>query len=214
MSDAGAFRGSSSGPSATSVHRKSKYSRKCICFWPDCEDLHLEAQETLPSDHPWCQPILQIQSHGESSKKLALRESIAHHLHLSDKDREKRTYYVHRHHFSLIGWNYSSTKTKCIDANTAKAWDAELGRMAYYDSINSLEYIIEKRLREKMTAEEKGLFVEAPIVTKSEVCAVLDSHSKLPSDRTNRMMIRATSTVKPPSTAPKKKKQKLVAVTT
>jgi hypothetical protein len=49
----------------------------------------------------------------------ALKESVAHHLRLTNEKQNKQTYYVHRHHFLLIGWEYSSQKTKCIDATTA-----------------------------------------------------------------------------------------------
>jgi hypothetical protein len=95
--------------------------------------------QKLPNNHPppmqmWCQPILQIQSR-ESSKKLAARHVIAHHLHLYDTVRNKGTLFIHHHHFSLSGWSHSKhpkqskakqskAKTTLITANTAKKWDA------------------------------------------------------------------------------------------
>jgi hypothetical protein len=48
-------------PSATHSLMKPTNKRKCFCFWPNCEELHLEAIKKLPSNHPWCQPILQVQ---------------------------------------------------------------------------------------------------------------------------------------------------------
>jgi hypothetical protein len=71
--------------------------------------------------------MLELQSHGKSHQRLALKESVAHHLRLINEIRNKQTYYVNRHHFLLIGWEYSSQKTKCIDATTAKEWDKLLG---------------------------------------------------------------------------------------
>jgi hypothetical protein len=62
----------------------------------------------------------------------------------------------------LIGWEYSSQKTKCIDATTAKEWDKLLGRPAYHDKVNSLECIAQQRLNAKVDEKEKGLYVEAP----------------------------------------------------
>jgi hypothetical protein len=74
----------------------------------------------------------------------------------------------------LIGWEYSSQKTKCIDATTAKEWDKLLGRPAYHDKVNSLERIVQQRLKEEVDEKEKGLYVEAPVVTRTEIRAVLD----------------------------------------
>jgi hypothetical protein len=55
-----------------------------------------------------------------SNKVLAVRYSIAHHLHLNDEDKEKASIFVHRHHFSTLGWSNSKEKTTPIAANTAK----------------------------------------------------------------------------------------------
>jgi hypothetical protein len=37
----------------------------------------------------------------------------------------------------------------------AKQWDKQLGQMAYYDNVNSLEYIIDKQLKLDLTEREK-----------------------------------------------------------
>jgi hypothetical protein len=65
--------------------------------------LHLEALQKLPSDHPWCQPILQLWK-GMTNRTRALRYSIAYHLHLKDEDKEKEALFIHCHHFSIASW--------------------------------------------------------------------------------------------------------------
>jgi hypothetical protein len=85
----------------------------------------------------------------------------------------------------------------------AKQWDEELGRMVYCDKVNSLEYIINKQLKLDLTEKDQGKYVEAPIMMRNEVHAVLDMHDNdVSSDRANRMMSQA---IEPPSTATKKK---------
>jgi hypothetical protein len=84
------------------------------------------------------------------------RDSIAHHLHLNDDDKKKRVLFIHRHHFSLLGWRNSRQKATHISANTAKQWDKEIGRRSYHDNVNSLEYIINKQLKRKVMDQEKG----------------------------------------------------------
>jgi hypothetical protein len=162
----------------------------------------LEAIQKLPSDHPWCQPILQVQS-GDTNKRLALRHSITHHLHFNDDDKKKRVLFIHCHHFSLLGWRNSRQKATHISANTAKQWDKKIDRRSYHDDVNSLEYIINKQLKRKVMDQEKGHYVEVPIVTRNDVRALLDSCDGLPVARASWMMIRENT--EPPFSVPKKK---------
>jgi hypothetical protein len=91
-------------PPATHSLMKPTNNRKCFCFWPNCQELHLEAIKKLPpSNHPWCQLILQAQC-GNTNRSLALRHCIAHHLHLDENDKKKNSLYIHHHHLSLLGW--------------------------------------------------------------------------------------------------------------
>jgi len=91
-------------------------------------------------------PIIQLVS-DETNRRLALRHSISHHLKLSDDNKSKGSFFIHRHHFSIVGWSSSSKqKTALIDATLARKWDDRLGRKAYYDKINSMEYIIQDQL--------------------------------------------------------------------
>jgi hypothetical protein len=90
----------------------------------------------------------------------------------------------------------------------AKQWDEELGRMVYCDKVNSLEYIINKQLKLDLTENDQGKYVEAPIMIRNEVHAVLDMHDNdVSSDRANRMMSQA---IEPPSTATKKEKPRFL----
>jgi hypothetical protein len=60
-----------------------------------------------------------------------------------------------RHHLlSLLGWRKSKQKSTPIDTQTAKQWDEEPGRMAYYDKVNSLEYIINNQLKLDLTEKD------------------------------------------------------------
>jgi hypothetical protein len=65
-------------PTATHSLTKPTNDQKCFCFWPNCKELHFEAIQNLPSNHPWCQPILQVVC-GNTNRTLALRHCIAHH---------------------------------------------------------------------------------------------------------------------------------------
>jgi hypothetical protein len=58
-------------PIGAEQNKKTICIDKCFCFWPNCEELHSEALQKLPVDHPWCQRILQIQQ-GMTTKVLAL----------------------------------------------------------------------------------------------------------------------------------------------
>jgi hypothetical protein len=180
-----------------------------MCFWPNCNELHLEAIQKLPSHHPWGQPILQVQSR-DTNKRLALRHSITHHLHLNDDDKKKRVLFIHCHHFSLLGWRNSRQKATHICANTAKQWDKEIGCRSYNDDVSSLEYIINKQLKRKVMDQEKGHYVEAPIVTRNDVRALLASCDRLPVARASQMMIRENTEPHFPALM---KKPKMSAIT-
>jgi hypothetical protein len=120
---------------------------------------------------------------------LAVRYSIAHHLHLNDDNKEKASIFVHWHHFSTLGWSNSKQKTMPIATNTAKQWDELLGHKAYFDNVNSFEYIIETTLKGKLSPQQKGLYVEAPIISINKDCTEFElSNANALSDRVKRMM--------------------------
>jgi hypothetical protein len=102
--------------------------------------------DCLPNNHLWTQSAVQFQIHGgrESNKKLAIRQSIVHHLHLSLQDQKKTKYLIYPHHFLQTGWQHSpKQKSNFIGAMTAKQFDKTVGRIAYYDQVNSVEYILQ-----------------------------------------------------------------------
>ena len=174
-------------PPFTTLCQEIQEEPPCMCNWPKCAELRRTGLQVLPPDHAWCGPILQFQHGGSTNKKLAMKYSIVHHLGISKKQRENKTYFIHRHHFSLLGWSHSPhQKTKYIDSNTAKKWDETLGRKAYNDSINSLHYILGKQMSKTLTKGEDGKFVEAPIVTTAEVEYELHCHMTGPSERSER----------------------------
>jgi len=142
MSEECALAGPGEPPLAMGCSIATPATRRCMCDWKNCEELRKEVLEKLPLDHPWRQNPYQVQTVGDTIKKLALRQSVIHHLSPSAEDRKNKTPYIHRHHFSLMGWQRSKKKTSLIDAETAKKWDEELGRKAYYDRVNSIEYIL------------------------------------------------------------------------
>jgi hypothetical protein len=58
-----------------------------------------------------------------------------------------------------------------------------------YDNVNAFEYIIETTLKGELSPQEKGLYVEAPIVSINEARTEIESsNAKVPSDRVKRMM--------------------------
>lgn len=100
-----------------------------------------------------------------------------------------------------------------IATNTAKQWDELLGHKAYFDNVNSFEYIIETTLKGKLSPQQKGLYVEAPIISINKDCTEIElSNANALSDRVKRMMKWMIETTQPPPSAPKKK-HKMVAVT-
>jgi hypothetical protein len=42
MVEAAAMKGTSVAAITTDTHRKPTINQSCFCFWPNCEDLHLE----------------------------------------------------------------------------------------------------------------------------------------------------------------------------
>jgi len=205
MSAAASSGVTSEGPTTTGVSESSTDDDKCGCSWPNCVQLRREILQKLPEDHPWRGPILQIQSHGDTNRKIALMYSVAHHLKYSEKDRKKKTYRVHCHHFSLLGWSNSKSKTTLLDEQTAIERDKHIGRREYHDKVNTLEHIM-LSLGRKMTKQDVGMYVEAPIVTRADVKVVLDSVKKGPSKRAMPMAKRVSESTPLPSSIKKKLK--------
>jgi len=87
---------------ATVAPKSSKKEPKCMCKWDKCQELREQVLEVLPSDHPWVGAPLQVQSHGATLKKMALRHRVIELLIAENSD--KRTLIIHRHHFSIVGW--------------------------------------------------------------------------------------------------------------
>jgi hypothetical protein len=42
MAEAAAMKGTSVADITTDTHREPTSNQSCFCFWPNCEDLHLE----------------------------------------------------------------------------------------------------------------------------------------------------------------------------
>lgn len=157
MSEGAASRGSFEVEAPPKGSSSSKKSSKCMCNWADCENLRIRIIASMPTSHPWCKSILQFQSAGEATnRKIAIRHSISHHLHLSGKKKEKKTYYIYPHHFSEIGWQRSLQKTSYIDQSTAKEFDDAIGRKAYVDNVNSVERILQC-LGRPVESRDKGM---------------------------------------------------------
>jgi hypothetical protein len=94
-----------------------------MCNWGDYKDCQSRIEASMPNNHAWCKSILQFQSAGLTNTKLAIRHSISHHLHLSRRQKEKKTCYIFPHHFSEIGWQQSLQKMSYVDQLMAKAFD-------------------------------------------------------------------------------------------
>jgi hypothetical protein len=139
-----------------------------MCNWAECESFRSRIIASLPSNNPFCKSILQFQSTGEATnRKITIRHSIAHHLHLSGKQKEEKTYYIHPHHFSEIGWQHSLQKMSYIDQATAKQFGETIGCKAYFDNVNSVQRILQTLGRPTETRDE-GMFAEAPIVMRND----------------------------------------------
>jgi hypothetical protein len=54
LADGATLAATLAAPPATHSLMKPTNNRKCFYFWPNCEELHLEAIKKLPSNHPWC----------------------------------------------------------------------------------------------------------------------------------------------------------------
>ena len=107
------LRGALASPHATDSRKTPTTGQRCMNSWSNCAELRQEILQKLPQNHTWCQPILQVESqHGGTKKKLALRHSTVHDLHLSTEDRKKSAYLIHRHHFYrlLSSWHGSTTR--------------------------------------------------------------------------------------------------------
>jgi len=142
-----------------------------MCKWDKCQELREQVLEVLPSDHPWVGAPLQVQSHGVTLKKMALRHRVIELLIAENSD--KRMLIIHRHHFSIVGWEHSKQKTVLLDKPLAQEWDNHYGwHPGYTESKNSVEVIAEK-LGMCVSSREKGKYVEAPIVSADQVRNVL-----------------------------------------
>jgi hypothetical protein len=104
----------------------------------------------------------------------------------------------------------SQKKTTLLDATLARKWDNTLGSKAYYDNMNSMEYIIHDQLKIKLDTAKNGQYIKAPVVSRDKIQSTLDSHK---SNRGKRTSNRTLLTAKIQPTAPKPKKQKLPAIT-
>jgi hypothetical protein len=136
--------GLSDAKPAASHNKCTTKDDHCMCNWPECENFQKQILECLPDNHPWQGSILQLQSHGDSNRELALWYSVVHHLHLSSDDIKLKKYKIHHHHFSEIGWQQSSQKTTYINKATTKRFDGIIHQKAYDDKVNLLKYILGK----------------------------------------------------------------------
>jgi len=80
MSSDGVSGGNPGDPPTVDHPQESTNDEICMCNWSKCQQLWQEILEKLPTEHLWCKPAYQVQSHGDSNKKVALRYSIIHHL--------------------------------------------------------------------------------------------------------------------------------------
>jgi hypothetical protein len=63
-------------------------------------------------------------------------------------------------------------KTALLDATLARKWHNTLGRKAYYDNVNSMEYIIPDQLKIKLDTTKKGQYVKAPVLPRDKADSV------------------------------------------
>lgn len=73
----------------------------------------------------------------------------------------------------------SSYKANFITSETAHFYDKTLQCKAYLDQCNSVDYIIGEKVGIAFDIEDKGMYVDAPIVTWNDIKSVLNSQNNV-----------------------------------
>jgi hypothetical protein len=87
--------------------KKPQRNSRCFCTNPKCENAREQCIAHLPPGHPWRRGehgnglfLLRFRGDPNDARIIALRQSVKHHLKISDEDAELETWPLAYHHWS------------------------------------------------------------------------------------------------------------------